>query len=102
VTPGCDGLQLTYLPVRFSAAGAAVCVAAASPRAECVPRPPDAPFVETASQRFQVIVDGREHDHRVLPSLSPEWKGRIENFRLDFPDDEPGIRYEVRELEFVP
>jgi hypothetical protein len=56
-------------------------------------------FEETASQCFPILVDGREHEYRVLPSLSPAWNGSIENLRLDFPDDEPGLRYEVREIE---
>jgi alginate O-acetyltransferase complex protein AlgJ len=56
-------------------------------------------FSERTSVPFVVLADGLEHCYRVTPSLSPRWRGHIDEIRLDLPDSLPGVRYRLRSMD---
>ncbi|HEX4339034.1 MAG TPA: hypothetical protein VH062_24170 [Polyangiaceae bacterium] len=85
--------------IRLSAAATRDDVAPHDVSAQLFWAAPDENFVESASVRFPIVVDGALHEYRVVPGLSRRFTGQVERFRLDFADERPGFTYELRGIE---
>lgn len=55
-------------------------------------------FSEAKSELFTVKMDSRANIYRISPSLSRNWTGELACLRVDFPDGQLGVSYQVLSL----